>query len=99
MGGITLVAAVARSLPSLGSRVSLLTAALFVSDPTWAGAVTLISQVTLSPLASVPTVQVTIALFSLQPLEADSNTTPSGRASSTLTLVAVSGPWLATTSV
>ncbi len=99
MARITLVVAVDWLFASSGSKVSLVTVALFVSCPTWAGTVTFISQVTLSPLASVPAVQVTIPLSSLQPLLADPNVTPPGRASSTIMLVAVSGPWFTTTSV
>ena len=88
----------------VGSGVLDDTVALFVIEPPWLGAVTLMVNVVEEPDAQVARVQVTEALPALvqvqPPLEAltDTNVTPAGRVSVTETLAAADGPLLDTTS-
>ena len=76
----------------VGSGSLPLTVAVFVMVVAVAGVVTVIVNVALAPAASEPTVQVTVPETLVQPVEAETNVTPAGRVSVTLTPVAGLGP-------
>ena len=70
-----------------------------VGDFPAAVAVAMIVTVVLAPLASEPRLQTTTLPDAAQPVEADTKVTPDGKASVSVTLVAVDGPRFATTIV
>jgi hypothetical protein len=98
---VTDVLADAELLPGTGSVVELVTDAVLVIEPAWAGAVTTIVIVgAVAPLASEVAVHVTTpeAWLHVHPVpDADPKLTPAGNVSVTDTLAASLGPALATT--
>jgi hypothetical protein len=70
------------------------TVALLVIVPNVVGAVTTISNAAEPPLAIEDAVQLTAPVRKLQPLSAETNTTPLGRVSVMVTVFAVLGPAL-----
>ena len=98
---VTLVASVAELSPVLGSATADETLAVLVIESSPCGR-TLISTDAPWPFVIVPSGHVTVPLDSEQvPCEgvAESNVTPAGSESETLTLVASEGPPLCTSSV
>src|SRR5882762_11974548 len=88
----TEVLADAELLAGVGSASLPETVAVLLIVPAVAGAVALIVNVALAPLARLPAVQVTVPETLVQPEVADTKVTPAGRVSTTLTPVAGSGP-------
>jgi hypothetical protein len=82
-----------------GSAVEDDTVAVFEMDPAVPGAVTVIVNCTLSPLANDAAVHVIVPLDSLQPVPAETNATVPGSVSTTLMLLAVPGPLFVAASV
>jgi hypothetical protein len=74
-----------------GSPVGEFTVAVFVSEPL-AGAVTVTVTLLVWLLAKVPSDQLTRLPFVTPPPVADTNVTPFGNASVTVTLLALDGP-------
>jgi hypothetical protein len=99
--GLTDVDAVLLLLPILGSDTLLFTVAVLLKPPAVVGVTTIVT-VALPPFAMLPRLQVTV-LDPLQPLPwlgvADTNITPAGKGSVTVTPVAVLGPALPTINV
>ena len=88
----------------LGSNVAEDTAASFVIEEAWAGAMTAtVMSGAVAPEASAGRVQVTDTLAAWvhdHPApEADANVTPGGKVSTTDTVCADEGPWFVTDSV
>src|SRR5262249_42497966 len=83
----TVVEAEALLLPVLGSVGPPDTDAVFVTVPVALGAVTVIIDVALAPVASAPTVHVTVPALFTHPALADTNATPVGNVSETTTPV------------
>jgi len=84
---------------AFGSAVVAETVPVFVIEPVAVGAVTTIVAVELPPVASAPTVQVTVPVLFAHPVEADWKPTPVGSVSDTLTPAALLGPALLTDNV
>lgn len=97
---VTIVAAAAASLSETGSVVVEATIAVLDSEPTTVG-VTTIVIVAPAPLARSPIAQVTIVVPLHEPTDelAETNDTPAGNGSETVTPEAASGPLFVTASV
>src|SRR2546426_893686 len=95
----TEVLADAELLAAFGSDSLPVTVAVLEMLPAVAGAVALMVNVELAPLARLPAAQVTVPALLVQPALADTKVTPVGRVSVTLTPVAVAGPLFVAVSV
>src|SRR3982074_301579 len=95
----TTVLADAELLAGLGWGWWRLPGAVWVMVPGVAGAVTLIVNVALAPLARLPAVQVTVPDTLVQPALAETKVTPAGRVLVTFTPVAGLGPLLVAVTV
>ena len=80
-----------RLFVGVGSNVGVPTLATFVSEPL-AGAVTVTLTLLIWLLVNVPKLHVTTLPFVTPPPVAETNVTPTGNASVTVTLLALDGP-------
>src|SRR5437660_9496 len=102
MAALTVVAAVAVLLAALVSVSVEVTAAVLVMLPVVVGARTMMVTVALAPLLMAPRLPVTVvpAVVTVPWLGvAETNVTPAGNVSVSVTLVALPGPALATVTV
>ena len=87
------VIAVAVLLAAVGSVVAATTVAVFVSVPEALGAVTTISTVAVTPLGKMPSLHTTVLVPEQVPLlgVAETNVTPAGKTSVSVTPLVVAG--------
>src|SRR3974390_1592611 len=95
---ITVVTLLVALLAELGSAVSEATVTVLVMSPPAAGITTTVKLLAL-PLDKVPRVQTTCPPTFTQPGEAETNATPAGKVSVSVTLDAAAGPGLVTVRV
>jgi hypothetical protein len=96
----TWVTAVAVLFALTGSEgVDAVMLAVLMMLPGTAGAVATIDRAVDAPFAKELTVQVTVCPAAVQPADAETNTDPVGRSSTTVMAVAVAGPLLTTVMV